>query len=308
MVDPKRIEAFGSKYELLDHIARGGMSDVYAARVTGIEGFEKTVAIKRVRPDLAIDRDMVEMFLKEARLAGMLHHPNIAQVYDLGIVDGSYFLAMEYVRGVDVRWMLQSAAERHREIPLEVVLAVGLGVLSGLHYLHEQADVVHRDISPSNVMVGVDGSVKIIDFGIALPHSAHGGGAREFHGGKPSYMSPEQVMGWPLDRRTDIFSAGILLWELSVLDKLYRGRDESEVRKRIIDEDVMPPSVMRADVPAELDRIIMRALARHPNSRYPTADEMREELEYFAHRFRIDFSTSTVALYLNAVLGVTVPM
>ena len=305
MVDPKRIEAFGSKYELIDHIARGGMSDVYSARVTGIEGFEKTVAIKRVRPDLALDREMVEMFLKEARLAGSLHHPNIAQVYDLGIVEGSYFLAMEYVRGVDVRWMLQQAAERHREIPLEVVLAIGVGVLSGLHYLHEQADVVHRDISPSNVMVGCDGSVKIIDFGIATP--AHNTG-RVLHGGKPSYMSPEQVMGWPLDRRTDVYSTGILLWELSVLDKLFRGRDETEVRQRIIAGDVMPPSVMRADVPEELDRIVMRGLSRHPNARYATADEMREDLEDFAHMFRIDFSTTSVALYLNAVLGVTVPM
>ena len=308
MVDPKRIEAFGSKYELLDHIARGGMSDVYSARVTGIEGFEKTVAIKRVRPDLALDREMVEMFLKEARLAGMLHHPNIAQVYDLGVVEGSYFLAMEYVRGVDVRWMLQQATDRHREIPLEVVMAIGIGVLGGLHYLHEQVDVVHRDISPSNVMVGCDGSVKIIDFGIALPGSARGGGLRVPHGGKPSYMSPEQCLNWPLDRRTDIYSTAILLWELSVLDKLFRGRDEAEVRGHIVQGDIMPPSVMRADFPDELERIIMRGLARHPNSRYPTAEAMREDIEQFAHRFRIDFSTSTVALYLNAVLGVTVPV
>jgi eukaryotic-like serine/threonine-protein kinase len=308
MVDPKRIEAFGSKYELIDHIARGGMSDVYSARVTGIEGFEKTVAIKRVRPDLALDRDMVEMFLKEARLAGSLHHPNIAQVYDLGFVEGSYFLAMEYVRGVDVRWVLQQATERHREIPLEVVLAIVIGTLGGLHYLHEEADVIHRDISPSNVMVSVDGSVKIIDFGIALPHSAHGGAPRAPHGGKPSYMSPEQCLGWPLDRRTDIFSTAIMLWELSVLDKLFRGRDEAEVRGRIVQGDIMPPSVMRGDYPDELETIVMRGLARNPKARYSTAEAMREDLEQFAHKFRFDFSTSAVALYLNAVLGVTVPV
>src|SRR5579884_1147589 len=168
MVGTKNIGPFGSKYELVHHIARGGMSDVYAARVTGIEGFKKTVAIKRIRPELAVDREMIEMFLKEARLMGMLHHPNIAQVYDLGFVEGSYFLAMEYVDGADVRWILRTSAERRREIPLDVVVAIGSGICAGLHYLHEQAGVVHRDVSPSNVMVGSDGSVKLIDFGIAL--------------------------------------------------------------------------------------------------------------------------------------------
>jgi serine/threonine-protein kinase len=200
--------------------------------------------------------------------------------------------------------MLRQALEHRREVPLEVVIAIAIGILNGLHYLHEQLDVVHRDISPSNVMVGCDGSVKIIDFGIALWHSARIGAKREgIGGGKPSYMSPEQCLNWPLDRRTDIYSTAVLIWELSVVDKLFCGRDEKEVMDRIVAGDVMPPSVMRVDYPAELEQIVMRGLARHRNARFATAEEMRESLDAFAHKLRIDFSTTRVSQYLTTVLG-----
>ena len=293
------------KYELVKHIARGGMSDVYEARIRGIGGFETTVAVKRMRPDLSMHREMVNLFLEEARLWGKLQHPNIAQVYDLGMVDGSYFLAMEYVRGVDVRWMLQHASNVHPfEIPPDVVVAIALGVLSGLHYLHEQLDVVHRDISPSNVMVGADGCVKLIDFGIALPRAAQDGRVHRFaSAGKRSYMSPEQCLGWVLDRRTDIFSTSILLWELSVLHKLFHGRDDVEVMQRIVQEDAMPPSMLRPSYPAELERIVMRGLRRYPNARYRTADQMRKELEDFAYANRLDPSTGAVSRYLESALA-----
>jgi serine/threonine-protein kinase len=306
IVEHKPIGAFGSKYELIDHIARGGMSDVYAARVIGIAGFERLVAIKRIRDDLALDRGMIELFLKEARLAGMLHHPNIAQVYDLGIIDGSYFLAMEYVEGVDVRWILRTAGERHAASPLGFVIAVGAGVCAGLHYLHEQVDVIHRDVSPSNVMVGCDGGVKLIDFGIALARSSRAA-RRGSGGGKPSYMSPEQCLGRPLDRRADLFAVGVLLWELTVLEKLFRGHDEADTMVRVVSEPAPPPSARRPDVPPALERIILRALAKRPSERYSTAEALRADLEEVAHQHRLNASSSAVALHVNELLAVAQP-
>ncbi|MCU1281014.1 MAG: putative serine/threonine protein kinase, partial [bacterium] len=212
---PMGIPANFGKYEIITHLASGGMADIFLSRARGIEGFEKLAIIKRIRQDRAFDKKMIDLFLDEARLAASLQHPNIVQVFEFGIVDGSYFLAMEYVHGEDVAALLKRMKDTNCSIPLAEALSIVVGVCQGLHYAHECAgpdgkhlDIVHRDISPSNVLISYGGGVMITDFGIA---KATGRSTQTTTGtvrGKLAYMSPEQCRGLTLDRRSDIFAIG----------------------------------------------------------------------------------------------------
>ncbi len=294
------------KYEIITHLASGGMADIFLSRARGIQGFEKLAIIKRVRQDRAFDKKMVDLFLDEARLAASLQHPNIVQVFEFGIVEGSYFLAMEYVHGEDVHSLLKRMRETKGAIPLPEIFAIVVGVCQGLHYAHEcvgpngrPLGIVHRDISPSNVLISYDGAVMITDFGIA---KATGRSSETTTGtvrGKLAYMSPEQCRGMPLDRRSDIFAIGTLLHELSTGETLFKGTSDFEVMKAIVEDPIRPPSARVAGYPSELDRIVGKALARDPAHRYATARELQLDIERFAVEQKLPISSARLAGFMQ---------
>jgi serine/threonine protein kinase len=299
-----------SRYEVLRPIARGGMAEILLARSVGIEGFEKRVVIKRILPELARKPEFVRMFLDEARLAASLHHSNIAQVYDIGEENGLYFLAMEYLQGEDVAELLTRLAALGRQPPIEVAVTVALGAAAGLHYAHEQASadgrpmlLVHRDISPHNIFVTVDGGVKLLDFGIAKAADRRAETRAGTIKGKLSYMSPEQVQGQPLDRRADIFSLGVVLWELSTGAKLFNAEGDFDTLKLIVERDAPAPSTVRADIPHELERIILKALHRRTDQRYQTAQQMQVELEAFGRNSGLAVSPLSIVALMAELLS-----
>jgi len=298
------------RYELLTLLSVGGMAEIYLARSEGIAGFEKLVVVKRILPHLSMQRDFVEMFLAEARLAAMLDHPNIVQVHDIGEDTGNYYYAMELVRGADLRQVMKAQAQAKGAVPLHCAIAIGLGMCAGLEHAHELKDhlgeplgVVHRDVSLSNVMVSYDGTVKITDFGVAKLTS---GDARTRTGtlkGKIGYMSPEQCRGEALDRRSDIFAIGIILYELTTGRRLFRPEgSEFAILQRIIRDDAEPPTTFRADCPSGLEAIILSALQRDRRLRYQTAKEMQRDLEALAREERLPASPIELAEYVRGLV------
>ena len=252
------------------------------------------------------------MFLDEARLAALLHHQNIAQVYDIGREGSTYFFSMEYLHGHDVRALLKHAYENGQTIPLEHTLTIVSRAAAGLHHAHELRDVdgkplqiVHRDVSPANLFVTCDGGVKLVDFGIARAAQRSTETRTGSLKGKISYMSPEQCIGRKLDRRSDIFSLGIVLYELSTVSRLFRATQESDyvIMDRIVKGRFPPPSAIRKDYPPELEAIVMRALAIDPDARYQTAQEMLLEIERYAADARLPLSPTALANYVVAELG-----
>src|SRR5688572_29826451 len=220
------------KYELIQRLAVGGMAELYLARCTGIEGFEKLVAVKRILPQYACNEEFVSMFLDEARLAATLQHANIAQVYDIGQTEHGLFFTMEFVRGADARELLKSAMRSGDDIPLDRALTIISGAAAGLHAAHEKRGVdgeplgiVHRDVSPANVLVSFDGCVKVIDFGVAKATRQQSQTRVGTLKGKIAYMAPEQCLGEPVDRRCDVFALGIVLYELTCGQWLFEGEN-----------------------------------------------------------------------------------
>jgi serine/threonine protein kinase len=294
-------DQFG-KYSLLGHLATGGMAEVYVARQVGLKGFEKIVVIKRVRPELEGDLETTDFFLDEARLVATLEHPNIAQVYEIGFVNGAYFFVMEYVHGADLRQVLESSSKRNEPLPLGDAIYIASHVAAALHYAHEKRDrdgnplhIIHRDISPSNVLLSHDGAVKLCDFGIAKAKKRSAETTRGLVKGKYPYMSPEQCVQEPLDRRSDIFAMGTLLYELTTMTRLYRRANDFETLRAIIDEPPPRPSIRIADYPADLERIVLRALAKDPGERQQTAQELQLELEDFAREHKLQQSSVRIA-------------
>ena len=285
------------------------MAEVYLARATGADGFEKVVALKLVLPHLSEDERFIRMFRSEAKLAAQLDHPNIAQVNDLGMADGEYFIAMEYIHGKTVRALLGDAIERGG-MPLEAALAIVDGTCAGLHYAHERRSptgeplrIVHRDISPSNVMVRFDGAVKVVDFGIAKAATATQATRTGTLKGKGGYMSPEQCRGQALDRRSDVFALGILLYEATTGRRLFFGDNDFAVMNKIVDGNFAPPSAVKEDYPDALEAIVLEALATDPNDRFPTAQALRRALEEFAVSHHLIPSTERLADFMEAVYG-----
>ncbi len=294
------------RYELIHRLAVGGMAEIYLARATGIEGFEKLVVLKRILPQYANSREFVAMFLDEARLSATLQHPNIAQVYDIGQFEDSYFFTMEYIRGEDVRTILKTAVAGRKRVPLANVLTIIAGAAAGLHAAHEKTTIdgeplgiVHRDVSPSNVLVSYDGGVKLVDFGVAKAAQRQSKTQAGTLKGKVSYMSPEQCRGKPLDRRSDIFALGILLFEMTTHRRLFKGESEFEIMMKIVNEDVAPPSKTFPKYPAALEKILMRALARDREKRYSTAQEMQVDLEEFARAHGLGLSAVSLGRYMR---------
>jgi serine/threonine protein kinase len=305
---PTTGEHFG-KYEILRKIATGGMAEIHLARARGVEGFEKLVVLKRILPQFAHDEEFVRMFLDEARLAAHLHHSNIVQVYDIGAVDQQYFLAMEYLNGADTRQIMRAAVRRNERIPLEHALTIMVAVLSGLHHAHTRVvdgrplNLVHRDVSPQNVFVTFEGGVKLLDFGIARASDRLSETRTGTLKGKTSYMSPEQVQGMPLDRRSDVFAAAIMLWELTTSRRLFTGDSELEILRKIREEDSPRPSLHSFAYPLALERIVLKGLRRNWESRYQSAEEMQLELEAFARQQKIALSPIALTRYMRELFG-----
>jgi serine/threonine-protein kinase len=288
------------------------MAELYLAIQRSMAGFEKLVVIKRILPPLGRDQQFVHMLLHEARVAATLSHPNIVAVFDVGEVDGTHYIAMEHVHGEDLRSIIrQMRAAQMPAFPFEHALAIVLGICGGLAYAHEKKDldgrplhIVHRDISPQNTVVTFSGDVKIVDFGIAKSEvgSAEDTGSGKLKGKVP-YMSPEQACGEPLDQRSDIFSTGIILFELTTGRRLFKGASDYETLKLICDREVPPPSVVCEDYPVELERIVMKALAKKKDARYATAREMRADLEEFVRAERVRVSPLALSEFMHLLFA-----
>jgi serine/threonine protein kinase len=296
---PRRL----GRYELISELAKGGMGAVYLARTRGVGGFERLVVVKCALPSLT--EQTQQMLLAEARLAATLSHTNIVQVHDVDTDDGTVFLAMEFLHGQDARYLLRRSWGRGRPLPLDSAIAIALAVCAGLHYAHERRDafgqpleIVHRDVSPSNVFVTYDGGVKLIDFGIAkataLPSETQLGSVK----GKPGYMSPEQCRCEPLDRRSDVFCVGILLYEMTLGRKPFRADNEYLLHKQIIEDDPPRPTSLDPAYPASLEALVMRAVAKDRRARPPTALALQEALTELAASRRLDVSQFALGRYM----------
>jgi serine/threonine-protein kinase len=299
-------------YELLQRIATGGMAEVYLARRAGPHGFQKVVAVKRILPQLAQDTDFVAMFVDEARVCARLAHPNIVQVFDFGEHDGELYMAMEFVDGTTAARLVRAAASRNEEVPLDAALYIALSVLRGLDYAHnarddegKPLDLVHRDVSPGNVLIDRSGAVKLTDFGIAraaeIERRTDAGQLK----GKLGYMSPEQVVGRELDARSDLFTVGIALAELVMLRPLFSGPNEIDVLMRIRDADLGVLDRAGSRVPDDVRAVLFRALARDRALRYPSAAAFAEGIEEIMRRRRLQVGPAKVAAWIEKLGLVT---
>lgn len=301
-----------SRFRIIRRLGVGGMAEVFLAQARGIESFEKAVVLKRILPHLAAEGRFIRMFLEEARLAATLHHLNIAQVFEIGRTDDTYFYTMEYIDGVDLAALLRVVRARSMQVPLEAAVAIAIGVAAGLHYAHEKQDpagrplgLVHRDVSPSNVMVARDGGVKLLDFGIAKAADSRLDTRPGEIKGKVPYMSPEQCRCEPVDRRTDVFSLGLVLYELTTGERLLAGSSDAEVL-RVLDRDALPLAPLeRAGYPPELRAIVLRALQKDPAERYATARELQLDLEAFARTHHMNLSPSSLGSWVQSIIGAT---
>jgi serine/threonine protein kinase len=278
------------RYEVLDHLASGGMGQVYLARATGLGGFERRVVVKTLEPGTDDDDAFVTMFLDEARLLGQLHHQYIAPIYEVGCdEDGRYYLVMDYIHGETAEQVWRRRCDRGGLLPLPFTLTTVSAVATALDYAHAlrsidgtPLEIVHRDVSLSNVMIGYDGSVKLIDFGIAKAANRGTKTAVGMLKGKLAYLAPEQVVHKHVDRRADIFALGIVLYELTTMTRAFRAESDLLTLERITTGTVIPPSQIVPSYPIELENIVMRALKVDPDERYPTAGAMGAEIEAYA--------------------------
>lgn len=274
------------RYALYGKLAAGGMAAVHFGRLLGPAGFSRTVAIKRLHAQYAKDPEFVAMFLDEARLAARIQHPNVVATVDVVALDDELFLVMDYVRGESFSRLLRASRKRGIDVPIGIVGGVAAGMLHGLHAAHEAKDeqgrplsVVHRDVSPQNVLVGVDGVPRVLDFGVAKAAARIQVTRDGQMKGKLAYMAPEQLQAKGVDRRTDIFAAGIVLWEALTGRRLFDAEEASEVLRMILSEDIPPPSAVIPSIPRNVDATVMKALIRDPAARYQTAREFAIALE-----------------------------
>ena len=274
------------KYELLKQLAVGGMAEIYLARQSGPEGFAKLVVIKRILPHLASQERFVNMFLDEARVAASFNHPNIVQIFDLGQQDDAFYIAMEFIPGEDIKSIVRRCAQNHRKIPIEHIVKIFSGVLDGLHFAHNQKNldgegvgVIHRDVSPHNIIVSFQGGVKLVDFGIAKARSEISTTIPGRIKGKHAYMSPEQVRGEDLDGRSDIFAVGIVMYELLSWSRLFKRKHHMDTLRAVVNAPIRPLRKLNPNVDEELERIVLKALERDKSKRYETAQQMQIELE-----------------------------
>lgn len=279
-----------NRFQLLRKIASGGMGTVYEAAQIGAEGFKKVMAIKTLVDDVAGDREFVDMFIGEAKLVADLVHENIAQVYQLGKYQNSFYIAMEYIHGVNLQEFLDRHIYRRKQVPVDLTCFIVSRVCRALSYAHNKRNkdgellgVVHRDVSPKNIMLSFEGVVKLTDFGIAKARNVMYNKEGDVLYGKVPYMSPEQASFQETDARSDIFSLGICFYELLVGEMLF-GDDKTVITiNKITKQDVAPITSRRADVPVKVQEILQKSLCRDRNQRYQTAQEMCSDLEHFMY-------------------------
>jgi serine/threonine protein kinase len=309
VTEPTEVGSTTNRYELLAKLATGGMAEIFLARAN-LAGVQRFVVLKRVLQQRAENTHFVQMFLDEARLSAQLQHANIAQVHDIGIAGTSFFFTMEYVHGVSLTELQRTAITKGVAIPIPHVLTVIAGAGVGLHYAHEKLGldgkplgIVHRDVSPSNLMITYEGTVKVVDFGIAKAAHRNADTKIGTVKGKLSYMSPEQCRGLELDRRSDLFSLGIVMWEMLTGTRLFKRETEYDHMEAIVLGPTPPPSSVRDDVPRELDAIVLKLLAKSPADRYQTAEELVEAIEGYAMMTSAMLSTTALGKYVREMCG-----
>ncbi len=285
------------KYTLLKNINTGGMAEILLAIHVGVEGFEKLTAIKRILPHLSQNQEFVSMFIGEAKLAAQLTHQNIVHIYDFGRIEESYYIAMEYVRGKNIRELLQQC--RYKGVGINIPLALDIigAVCRGLDYAHrkcglnsEPLNIVHRDINPQNIIISYEGEVKLVDFGIAKAAMHSQETKVGVLKGKVSYMSPEQISGQPLDNRSDIFSLGIVLYELVTGCRLFKGNSEVDTMLKVKQAQIPPPQKINPKVTRKLERVILKALAKDRAERYQSAAELHTDIQEVQHSLDVEAS------------------
>lgn len=294
------------KYYLLERVNVGGMAEIFRAKAFGVEGFERLLAVKKILPSIAEDESFINMFIDEAKIAGQLNHPNIAQIFDLGKVDDSYFIALEFISGKDLKTSFERARRQGEKVSIPRICYIISKICEGLGYAHDKKDsqgnslhIVHRDVSPQNILVSYEGEVKVIDFGIA---KAQGKTSQTQVGvlkGKFSYMSPEQVRGLHVDHRSDIFSLGIVMYELLTLERVFLGESDFDTLEKIRKVEMSPPSLYNLDIPPELEEIVLKTLSRNPEERYQTAHDLAEALERFMRNQGYYYTPKDLAAYMK---------
>jgi len=298
------------KYLLLDRINIGGMAEVWRGKTFGAGGFERLVAIKRILPNIAEDEEFITMFIDEAKISVQLTHANIAQIYELGHINNSYFIAMEYIPGKDMRAIFERCRKKGEPAPIPLSCYVVAKLCEGLDYAHRKKDgmgrdmnIVHRDVSPQNVLTSYEGEVKVIDFGIA---KAAGKATKTQAGilkGKFGYMSPEQIRGLPLDRRSDVFAIGVCLYEMLTGERLFVGDSDFSVLEKVRKAEVTPPSTYNRRIPEALEKIVLRALARDVDTRYQYANELADDLQRFLITSDSIFSRKDLMQYMKSTFA-----
>ncbi|HEX5856215.1 MAG TPA: protein kinase [Thermoanaerobaculia bacterium] len=300
--------AFG-RYQLLEKIGSGGMAEVFKARMSGEQGFEKIVAIKRIVPHMATNAEFVTMFVDEAKLAAQLNHNNITHIYDLGKVDAWHYIAMEYVEGKDLRTLLRLGKERGFPLPAELALFMTAKIANALDYAHRrpapdgsELNLVHRDVSPQNILISDEGDIKLCDFGIAKAASKVSTTMSGALKGKLQYMSPEQAWGKRLDRRSDIFSLGSVLFEMLTGAPPFEGDTEMSILESVRAGDVVSPTSRGAEVPKRVDQIVLKALAKNPQERYQNASEFEKDLHAVLYTYQPSPGPADLAIYMHRLL------
>ena len=300
---------FGA-YQLIKRIAYGGMAEIHLAKTQGLQGFERLLALKVIHPKYSEDQEFIDMLVDEAKLAVQLSHGNICQTFDLGRIDNTYYIAMEFIDGKDLYQLLVKCSELDIEIPFDIIAFIALSTAAGLQYAHTRSDnygrelnLIHRDISPQNVIVSYDGEVKIVDFGIAKASQRGKETESGVIKGKFFYMSPEQAWGENIDHRTDIFSTGICLYEMITGEMLYNEEKALVLLDKVRKAEIPDMRALRPDLPAELERITRDALRRDRDERYESAGALQGALSGFLYKNWPKFNRRRIADFMKHVFG-----
>lgn len=306
---PTLLHPYG-QYVLVRKLAEGGMAEIFLSKLLGADGFERNVVIKRMLSNLSSIPDFVEMFRDEARLAARLSHPNIIQIHELGFIEGCYYICMEYLAGEDFSSTLRQAGKKRQYTPIPITLRVLVDAARGLHYAHDFTNeegqplhIVHRDISPSNLYVTYQGQVKVLDFGIAKAASRVVQTRTGVVKGKYIYMAPEQAQGKEVDRRADVFSLGVSLYESLTNVRPFARENDLAVLNALLQGDFQPPALLRRDIPPELNEVVLKALALRPEDRYATAADFADAIEHSV-KGKVPLAThKELAEYLRSQFG-----
>jgi serine/threonine-protein kinase len=298
------------RYRILSKLDAGGMAEIYRGVAISIEGFEKPVAIKRILPSLCQNQNFVTMFLDEARLSMQLNHANIVQIFDLGQVGDTYFVAMEMVEGANLRRVMQRSVDLGLHIPVPIGCFLIMETAKALAYAHEKTGpndqplgIVHRDVSPPNVLLSRQGEVKLTDFGLARAATNAQVTDQGVVKGKYAYLSPEAADGKPVDPRADIYSCGIILWELLCGRRLFAGKSDPDTVELVRQGVIPKPSSVRPEVDEELERIVLRALAKNVKRRYQSARELEQDLAAYLFKNNLRVTGNDLAAFLRLTAG-----